>query len=938
MKPWAVALLAATAAGSAPRLPAAGTFDECEEAVARAPARYDSYLCYFLAGERTGALGEAAARLERLRAEGLGGGWPVLVRAHVASSGGEGPARTTDLYREAAERLAAEDQALGEVIARTNLRRLYFDRGDRQAADEQVERALRVARRSGDREALVRASVLEASHLTDLGEDLGRAHRALRRAEDAAFPGGAPGLQQSVLRRFANLSYQLGRYEESVDKLERLVTLTRELGNRGGTAALRYNILNGRRAQREERPKAGALDEVRELAERTLAAATEEGDRAVAARTHAVLAELLAVADPRRATGHARRCAELASGLDRRLPAMECLAALAGQLAPTQRAASRDALDRAAKIALAEKNDTFSAYVWHARLRTAWDTRAPAEAAQQSLQALEAIERLRGAQGDPEARIHVLSNWTKDYYWLAGRLLSSDPPDTGLAFAVTERMRARVLLEALEAAGLKGGRDPAPGGDALERTRAGMVGVQRQLLDPSLANAERQALLAELARLEVDEAELLARADPGPARGALGRARPAALDQVRSQLQSDEVLVVFLVGLDRDLYGAFGGGGWALSIRHDGVAAWRVPDRMSLEATVPMFEGLLERRDGSEAATAAALYRALFGGGAGVLGPGVRRLVIVPDGILHELPFAALRPAPDQAPLGALYEIALVPSATLWARWRSRPAPRAPGAALVIADPGPAAGTSAPASERGGALTQALALSPLPHARREGRRVRDAVGGESRLLVGRDATEAAFKAVPLGGFGIIHFATHAVTDEVYPDRSAVVLSPGSEDEDGLLQPRDVSSLDLSDRAVVLSACRTGAGAIASGEGVLSLARSFFQAGARTVVATRSRLRDDEAERLFQLFYGHLRRGHTMGAALRRAREQAIAEGMPAATWATVELLGDPDLPLAAPVAARRPWAVPLLLGALALALAALGRRLLTRFARGPDVL
>ena len=301
-------------------------------------------------------------------------------------------------------------------------------------------------------------------------------------------------------------------------------------------------------------------------------------------------------------------------------------------------------------------------------------------------------------------------------------------------------------------------------------------------------------------------------------------------------------------------------------------------------------------------------------GGAAVLGPGVRRLVIVPDGILHELPFAALRAAADDVPLGARYEIALAPSATLWARWRSLPGRRTPAAALVLADPERRVAGSATAAERGGGiLTEALDLGPLPHARREGRRVRRAVGGESRLLAGHEATEAALKALSLAPFGILHFATHAVADEAYPDRSAVLLEPGSETEDGLLQPPEVSALDLDGRAVVLSACRTAAGPVASGEGVLSLARSFFEGGARTVVASRGRLRDDEAERLFGSFYAHLGRGHGMGEALRLARVDAIASGMPAATWASVELLGDAGLALDARASTGLPAPLPLLL-------------------------
>src|SRR5262249_30061535 len=157
----------------------------------------------------------------------------------------------------------------------------------------------------------------------------------------------------------------------------------------------------------------------------------------------------------------------------------------------------------------------------------------------------------------------------------------------------------------------------------------------------------------------------------------------------------------------------------------------------------------------------------------------------------------------------------------LWARWRSREGARPPAAVLAIADPELGSRRSGQAAERDGILAAGLDLGALPHARQEGVEASRAIGGASRLLAGRQATESAFKATSLEPFGILHFATHAVADQAYPDRSAVVLDPGAENEDGLLQPREVSALDLDGRAVVLSACRTAAGPRASGEGVLS---------------------------------------------------------------------------------------------------------------------
>ena len=171
----------------------------------------------------------------------------------------------------------------------------------------------------------------------------------------------------------------------------------------------------------------------------------------------------------------------------------------------------------------------------------------------------------------------------------------------------------------------------------------------------------------------------------------------------------------------------------------------------------------------------------------------------------------------------------------------------------------------------------------------------------------------------------MHFATHAVADDASPDRSAVLLAKTAGDDDGRLRPSEVAALDLHARAIVLSACRTAAGPVASGEGVLSLARAFFEGGARTVVASHERLRDDEAERLFEWFYAHLRQGETMGGALRSARRRALSEGVPAATWAGVVLLGDGDVVLEPrpPV----PWRLPLLLaGVTAAAIGLWARR------------
>ncbi len=347
-----------------------------------------------------------------------------------------------------------------------------------------------------------------------------------------------------------------------------------------------------------------------------------------------------------------------------------------------------------------------------------------------------------------------------------------------------------------------------------------------------------------------------------------------------------------------------------------GTRAYRLPGRGELRPAVRLLNGTFDRRDGADAVPGASLYRRLLGKPLAELPPGVRRLVLVPDDALHQLPFAALRPSPKTPPLAARYELTEVPSATLWLSWKGRrPAP-APIPALALADP-PLPGREKPAVPAAPAATDRAAaaafaagirLGPLPYARQESRAVVRALGGGSVRRLGADASEAYLKSTPLLQFGILHFATHAVTDEANPDRSGVLLAPGAPNQDGLLQIREIVDLDLDGRVVVLSACSSNTGALLRGEGVMSLARAFFQAGAHTVVASLWRLRDDETADFFARFYRHLGKGTSVAAALQAAQRDLIAGGAPAAAWAGIVVLGDGDLvPLPG---GRKGWEVP----------------------------
>lgn len=160
------------------------------------------------------------------------------------------------------------------------------------------------------------------------------------------------------------------------------------------------------------------------------------------------------------------------------------------------------------------------------------------------------------------------------------------------------------------------------------------------------------------------------------------------------------------------------------------------------------------------------------------------------------------------------------------------------------------------------------------------------------MLVGPDASEHFLKTADLRAFEIVHFATHALVNVEAPERSAVVLTPGAETEDGLLRPREISELNLGAKVVVLAACRSASGQGLRGEGVIGLARAFFEAGAHGVVGSLWPLRDDDSSTLLESFYARLADGISVAEALAEAKRERIRAGAPAAAWAGMIVLGD----------------------------------------------
>ena len=150
-------------------------------------------------------------------------------------------------------------------------------------------------------------------------------------------------------------------------------------------------------------------------------------------------------------------------------------------------------------------------------------------------------------------------------------------------------------------------------------------------------------------------------------------------------------------------------------------------------------------------------------------------------------------------------------------------------------------------------------------------------------------------------FGILHLATHAQSNPDAGDFSFVVFSDGQGGYDSLFT-KDLYLLDLEAELVLLSACETALGTLYQSEGVISLARGFHYAGARSVLTTLWSINEGANCHLMESFYTFLQEGQSKNEALRAAKfaylDKADVRSAHPVYWAGFQLLGNPR-PLAA---------------------------------------
>lgn len=389
------------------------------------------------------------------------------------------------------------------------------------------------------------------------------------------------------------------------------------------------------------------------------------------------------------------------------------------------------------------------------------------------------------------------------------------------------------------------------------------------------------------------------------------------LPAVQQRLPEDTAMLVYQVGALRDRGGEPGGGSWLLVITHARVLAYPLPNASTLNPAVAMVAAHLAgapSRSGQQAATA--LHETILGAALADLPASIRSLVLLPDGQLHRLPFAAL-PGTDGQPLFQRFATSIASSGTSWERLATGlPVPRR---FLALADPTPPAGALlAVASPTRGGSGDRASLGRLPGARAESHFAANLLGGQTQVLTDADATESALERA--SAHAILHIGAHVVVDGVEPTKTRLILAADA-GADGHVFLEDLASLKLDQPLVVLAACEGADGELLAGEGPLSAVRALQLAGARAVVAGLWPVDDAQAAPFFAAFYEGLDGGSTVAAALAHAQQQRRDAGAPPSSWAGFIVYGDGALTLAPkPGVPRWAWAA---LAAL-LAAAAIG--------------
>ncbi len=832
------------------------------------------------------------------------------------------------------ERLAPESGEVADSL--TNLGNLAARVGDYVSAEKRLRRAYQIRVRANPEGAEVAASLNNLGLMAAYRGDLARAEELYRQALEIKERLGPGSLD--VARTLGNLAVvasDRGDVEASLDLHGRMLAIVEKIAPESPlVGAILSNLGNEAKA-------AGDLDRAEQLHLRSLALGRALGGEGVGVAGD--LTNLASVAeakgDRERATALLRQACSIYERTAPRsvdsaaaLTSLGRIACASGDFEEAGRALSESLAIRG-EFAPGSEGEAESAFEYALFLRA---TGHPGEALCALERAIAATEmQAERLGGTDETAIDFRAAHLDRYREAID--LSIEIGDVEKAFAISERSRARQLLELLSGRDLDFGADIP---EALERERrAAAAGYERALeslreISPSDETKVRRTRLAvEDARRIRDEATRRIRA----ASSRLGDLRdPEPLDGRAAALALDPGVLLLSWSLGAEARRETGASVLFALSREGGLEAFRLGEEAAagtIRKQVARLRALVERGREEDlpriSSLAEQLSRSLLGPAKGRIAK-AKRLLLAADGPLHFLPFAILpeptgigsgepviAPKGDQIPANAprprlLIEscaVTSVSSATVFAELaRTRRGDR-PRRLEAFGDPAMAsplhvAGDASSADRF--AARQRLLLPQLPASREEVAAIARIYRGEAVVRLGVDATEPAARAIGREATDL-HFACHGIVDERFPLESALVLSAapvesagdataGGADRDGLLEAWEIfESIRLDADLVTLSACSTALGKESGGEGIVGLTRAFQYAGARSVLASLWNVADESTAELMQLFHERMAEGKSKDEALRQAQLDFSQRRDPLRHpfyWAAFTLYGD----------------------------------------------
>ena len=467
------------------------------------------------------------------------------------------------------------------------------------------------------------------------------------------------------------------------------------------------------------------------------------------------------------------------------------------------------------------------------------------------------------ADGKPQEAIRLFS----------GAAAQADGSDAAYHRLWAQEGRARSLLALGDRAGARAAYvEAAHASEAIrarfrsEEFKSGLFGDVQQIFDNAivltmeagdaaaawqLSEASRSRALLDIVR------ERVALARPGDA-AALGEGVPD-LAQLRAALRDGEALVEYHSLGDRLL---------AWVVRPSGIKGYTLAaDRAGLAARVQAFRDAIFRLSPTVKVLGSELHALLvepLGVAAG------ERLLVVPHGALHYLPFQALRDGGGY--LIESHALAYAPSAGV-ALSLTRRSDSGVGNLVAFGNPGTDAKYALPAAQR--EVEQIATLF-----------------ADKKVFIQDAASTRQFRA-SAGSAGILHVAAHAQVDVIDPLQSRILFAPEQSDT-GFLSAREVYDVNMKKVSLVtLSACESGLGRIARGDEILGFTRSFLSAGAGALFVSLWPVADVSTEPLMNILYRELAAGKEATLAMQAAqigvlRQPRFAEPF---FWAPFDLVG-----------------------------------------------